>query len=113
MIAKFLIFKNITNTQDGAEVVVLLSENGELFSADYDFAAADFLKIFKTDLEIGNAVYRNNDTVFYFANAKLNSLPEGWSFEKFGVLNRENCQDYDVIQEAIQKLGYKTDNWVS
>ena len=107
MNSKFLIFKNPTNTRDGANITILLDDKNHLFFSHKSTAIKDFFTIFNAIPTIGNIAFQNKTSIFYYATANLASLPKPWSFKNFNSLSEETCPDYQTIAKTLKKLGYK------
>jgi hypothetical protein len=111
MILKFIIGK--IDFQPELERVqqfrILLDENYELPTAS---SIEQIQQKLGQNLIIGNTFVEKNQTKYIFANIPQHSsgLPvEEWDFISFNKLTPESCHDYEIIEKAIKKLGYRKD----
>lgn len=107
MVTKYFIAKADGADITGADLSILLDENGELFAADENNAAEQFKNTFGGELQIGYVAYEDPDKKVFFAHTPINTLPSGWNFYKFIELNPARCKDFELINKVVEKLGYK------
>lgn len=111
MILKFIIGK--IDFQPELERVqqfrILLDKNYELPTAN---SIEQMQQKLGQNLTEGNTFVERNQTKYIFANIPQHSsdLPiKEWSFIPFNKLAPESCHDYEIIEKAIKKLGYRKD----
>ncbi len=88
-------------------VQILLDSSNNLPSTE---RIADLKGELGQDLSIGKLFFEKRREKFYFATIPDRSqdhLSNKWSFVFIEDIKPEDCKDYEVIIEAIKKLGYE------
>ena len=91
-------------------VQILLNPRNELPTTS---SIEEAKSVLGQDLELGNVFYKNGDVHGIFVNLPeeaIKALSNDWKLVLFNRLNRENCIDYDIIVDRVEKAGYLLDN---
>ena len=91
-------------------VQILLNFKNELPTTS---SIEDAKSILGQDLELGKIFYENGGVQAIFVNLPdetMKALSNDWKLVSFNELNRENCIDYDIIVDGVEKAGYLLDN---
>lgn len=110
MILKFFVIKVDFKPELGKnqKIQILLNSKNELPSA---CSVDEIREALGQDIEIGNTFYKDSNKSGIFANLpveNLEKLSSEWELRPFDSLRPDNCPDYKIIVDGIQKAGYET-----
>ena len=107
---KFVVAKIDFQLELGKEqsVYFLVDDRNQLMRADtVESAKRKAKEIFGQELEVGKEFFEDGEgEKYYFANLRIELLPEGWRMVSYKELDDESCDDYGALMVAMEKLGY-------
>ncbi len=109
---KIILAKNIkySDIQSENKIVFLLDNKNQLPTFDSQGGVRrQFEELFKAKIRFGYIILQAKNKNAIFASAKIKKLPKNWHYVPYSKLNKNNCEDFDIIRHAMQKLGYISD----
>ena len=109
---KIILSKNIKypDVQSENKIVFLLDNKNQLPTFNSQGGVRWQLEeLFKAKIRFGYIFFQAKNKNAIFASAKIKKLPKNWHYVPYSKLNKNNCEDFDIIHRAMQKLGYVSD----
>ena len=109
---QIILAKNIKYSDIRSEnkIVFLLDSKNQLPTFNSQGGVRrQFEELFKAKIRFGYIFFKQKNKNAIFASAKIKKLPKNWHYVPYSRLTKDNCQDFDVIHRAMQKLGYISD----
>ena len=109
---QIILAKNIKYSDIRSEnkIVFLLDSENQLPTFNSQGGVRrQFEELFKAKIRFGGIFFQAKNKNAIFASAKIKKLPKNWHYVPYSNLTKNNCQDFDVIYRAMQKLGYISD----
>ena len=109
---KIILAKNIkySDIQSKNKIVFILDSNNQLPTfRSQGGVRRQFEELFKAKIRFGYIILQAKNKNAIFASAKIKKLPKNWHYVPYSKLNKNNCEDFDIIHRAMQKLGYISD----
>lgn len=109
---KIILAKNIkfSDVQSENKIVFLLDNKNQLPTFNSQRGVRRQLEeIFKAKIRFGYIFFQAKNKNAIFASAKIKKLPKNWHYVPYSKLTKSNCDDFDIIHRAMQKLGYVSD----
>lgn len=109
---QIVIAKNIkySDIQSENKIVFLLDNNNQLPTFNSQRGVRRQLEeLFKAKIRFGYIFFQAKNENAIFASAKIKKLPKNWHYVPYSKLTKSNCNDFDIIHRAMQKLGYVSD----
>ncbi len=109
---KIILAKNIkySDIQSKNKIVFILDSNNQLSTFNSQGGVRrQFEELFKAKIRFGYIFFQAKNENAIFASAKIKKLPKNWHYVPYSKLTKNNCEDFDIIHRAMQKLGYVPD----
>ncbi len=109
---KIILAKNIkySDVQSENKIVFLLDYENQLPTFNSQGGVKrQFEELFKVKIRFGHIILQEKNKNAIFASAKIKKLPKNWHYVPYSKLTKSNCDDFDIIHRAMQKLGYVSD----
>lgn len=109
---KIILAKNIkySDIQSENKIVFILDNKNQLPTFNSQGGVRrQFEELFKAKIRFGYIFFQAKNENAIFASAKIKKLPINWHYVPYSKLNKNNCEDFDIIHRAMQKLGYVSD----
>ena len=109
---KIILAKNIkySDIQSKNKIVFILDSNNQLPTFNSQRGVRRQLEeLFKAKIRFGYIFFQAKNENAIFASAKIKKLPKIWHYVPYSKLTKSNCNDFDIIHRAMQKLGYVSD----
>lgn len=109
---QIILAKNIKYSDIRSEnkIVFLLDSKNQLPTFNSQGGVRrQFEELFKAKIRFGYIILQAKNKNAIFASAKIKKLPKNWHYVPYSRLTKDDCQDFDVIHRAMQKLGYISD----
>ena len=109
---KIILAKNIkySDVQPENKIVFLLDYENQLPTFNSQRGVRrQFEELFKAKIRFGYIFFQAKNKNAIFASAKIKKLPKNWHYVSYSKLTKNNCEDFDIICRAMQKLGYVSD----
>lgn len=109
---KIILAKNIkySDVQSENKIVFLLDNKNQLPTFNSQGGVRQqFEELFKAKIRFGYIFSQAKNKNAIFASAKIKKLPKNWHYVPYSKLTKSNCDDFDIIHRAMQKLGYVSD----
>ena len=109
---QIILAKNIKYSDIRSEnkIVFLLDSKNQLPTFNSQGGVRrQFEELFKVKIRFGYIFFKQKNKNAIFASAKIKKLPKNWHYIPYSKLTKSNCNDFDIIHRAMQKLGYVSD----
>ena len=109
---KIILAKNIkySDVQSENKIVFILDSNNQLPTFNSQRGVRrQFEELFKAKIRFGYILFQAKNENAIFASAKIKKLPKNWHYVPYSKLTKSNCDDFNIIHRAMQKLGYVSD----